>query len=221
MAACLQIIQPGGIFLSAPYAESTTAALSFTSLIFFVKSFPLFGQASAVHDFSLLIAGVGLGLGTTVRSNVLLYGMLFVEEAGRLVWSLKDGITYAKIRRGIFTGLGGLCIAAGFIYPQWIAYNQFCVPHRGAREWCMKAIPGIYAFVQVRYWFVSHSPSLLPNSFLIVKSADANKGPRIPSLLEGQPHPPLPPRRADDYNPLLLRSLDIPPLNSRNNSANV
>lgn len=161
VAACLQIIQPGGIFLSAPYAESTTAALSFTSLIFFVKSFPLFGQASAVHDFSLLIAGLGLGLATTVRSNALLYGLLFAEEAGRLVWSLKDGITYVKIRRGIFTGLGGLCIAAGFIYPQWIAYNQFCVPDREAREWCMRSIPGIYAFVQVRYWCVfSCSPEI-------------------------------------------------------------
>lgn len=154
VAACLQIIQPGGIFLSAPYAESTTAALSFTSLVFFVKSFPLFGQSSVVHDFSLLVAGIGLGLATTVRSNALLYGMLFAEEAGRLVWSLRDGVTYRKIRRGVCTGLGGLSIAAGFIYPQWIAYNQFCVPDREARPWCMRTIPGIYAFVQVRYWCV-------------------------------------------------------------------
>lgn len=154
VAACLQIIQPGGIFLSAPYAESTTAALCFTSLILFVKSFPLFGGASAVHDFSLLFAGIGLGLATTVRSNALLYGMLFAEEAGRLLWSLRDGITYQKIRRGVFTGLGGLCIAAGFVYPQYIAYQQFCVPDRSARPWCQETIPGIYAFVQVRYWYV-------------------------------------------------------------------
>lgn len=154
VAACLQIIQPGGIFLSAPYAESTTAALCFTSLILFVKSFPLFGEASIIHDFSLLLAGIGLGTATTVRSNALLYGMLFAEEAFRLVYSLKSGITYPKIRRGLFTGLGGLCIAVGFVYPQYIAYRQFCVPDRSARPWCQETIPGIYAFVQVRYWYV-------------------------------------------------------------------
>lgn len=154
VAACLHIISPAGIFLSAPYGESTFAALSFASLLFFVKSFPLTGASSFAQDLFLVVCGVGVGLATTIRSNGLMYGLLFLEEAVVVGLSLKNGMSFAKLRRLACTGLGGLCIALGFLAPQYIAYQEYCTPDSISRPWCDKALPSIYEFVQEYYWYV-------------------------------------------------------------------
>lgn len=154
VAACLHIISPAGIFLSAPYGESTFAALSFASLLFFVKSFPLTGASSFAQDFFLVVSGLGIGLVTTIRSNGLFYGLLFLEEAVIVGLSFKNGVSFAKLRRLACAGLGGLSIALGFLVPQYIAYREYCTPDPGARPWCGNAIPSIYTFVQQRYWYV-------------------------------------------------------------------
>lgn len=123
-----------------------------------------------MHDFSLLLAGLAFGVACTVRSNGLLYGVLFAEEAGRLIWSMKPSktsggaagaagepvgltanVTYTTLRRLTYTLLGGLSVAVGFAYPQYIAYQQFCTS-TGARPWCSKTLPSVYSFLQSHYW---------------------------------------------------------------------
>ncbi|KAL3423797.1 gpi mannosyltransferase 2 [Phlyctema vagabunda] len=164
----LHVISPAGLFLSAPYAESSCALLSFLGSLLFTQSFLNQKQSPASRDLLIGAAGIVFAIATTFRSNALLNGLLFLEEAFRLLASLRHGIALGTIRRLILTGLGGSIIGIGFVVPQYIAYTDFCGQEDRilARPWCNKAIPSIYTFVQdhywnvgfLRYWTVSNIP---------------------------------------------------------------
>lgn len=154
-AAALHIISPAGIFLSAPYAESSCALFAFAGCLAFAKSFTTErASATAKHDFLLFGSGVLFGISTTFRSNGILNGLLLLEEAFRVLLSLKDDFQMARIRRLIASGLGGLSVAFGFLLPQYISYSDFCREESVAilRPWCTKPLPSIYTFVQEHYW---------------------------------------------------------------------
>ncbi|TVY85509.1 GPI mannosyltransferase [Lachnellula suecica] len=171
-AAALHIISPAGVFLSAPYAESSCALFAFAGCLTFAKSFPSQRQTtSAKHDFLLVASGVLFGISTTYRSNGILNGLLLLEEAFRVLFNLKDDFGIARIRRLAASGIGGLSVAAGFLLPQYIAYSDFCMETDVAilRPWCNKSLPSIYTFVQdyywncglFRYWTLSNLPLFL------------------------------------------------------------
>lgn len=152
-AASLHIISPAGLFLSAPYAESSCALWSFVGCLLFIKSLGGNGPITGSHDILVLLSGVCFGIATTFRSNGILNGLLLLEEAFRTLWSLKSGFQMSSFRRLIVTGLGGLSVAVGFLLPQSIAYMEYC---RGSdtptRIWCQRTLPSIYSFVQDHYW---------------------------------------------------------------------
>lgn len=159
IAACLHVISPAGLFLSAPYSESTFAFLNFLGCLLFAKSFGLGNHFDIYGDAFLAASGLILGTATTMRGNGLLNGLIFLEEAFRLVFALKDGLKLSILRRLLATGFGGLCIAVGFLAPQYIAYEEFCVNHtftsnynHTSRVWCERQLPSIYSFVQDYYW---------------------------------------------------------------------
>jgi GPI mannosyltransferase 2 len=115
------------------------------------------GQATIWQDMLIPIAGLLFGAATTVRSNGLLNGLLFLEEAIRIIYSLRHGVSVAIVRRLVATGVGGVCIALGFLLPQFIAFQEFCMPSlisddEPSRIWCKRAIPSIYTYVQDYYW---------------------------------------------------------------------
>lgn len=147
-AATLHILSPAGLFLSAPYAESSCAFLTFAGCLLFSKSL---GQSSATQDFLVLASGVVLGLATAFRSNGLLNGILLLEEAFRTLFSLRRGFQLSAVRRLLATGLGGLAVAFGFLFPQYIAYSEYCGQNTG-RPWCDEKFPSVYVFVQAHYW---------------------------------------------------------------------
>lgn len=153
--ASLHIISPAGIFLSAPYAESMCALLSFTGILIFQKSVIPKGQSTLVHDFYVLLSGVLFGVATTFRSNAILNGLLLLEEAIRTFMSLSRGLRLSTVRRLIATGLGGISVAAGLLLPQYISYSEYCRETGVAslRPWCGKLLPSIYTFVQDHYWY--------------------------------------------------------------------
>jgi GPI mannosyltransferase 2 len=158
ITACLHVFSPAGLFLSAPYGESTFALLSFSGYLLFVKSFNFKGQATAHQDMLIAAAGLVLGSATTVRSNGLLNGLLFLEEAIRTIYHLKMAPIVPALRRLVATGIGGLCIAIGFLVPQFIAFQEFCgnraPDNQLQRIWCKDTLPSIYGFVQSHYWYV-------------------------------------------------------------------
>ncbi|KFY05552.1 hypothetical protein V492_08455, partial [Pseudogymnoascus sp. VKM F-4246] len=168
IAGCLHIFSPAGIFLSAPCGESTASFLTFLGVLFFAWGMPAGAVSSGKQDGFVVLAGVTLGLSTTVRSNALLNGIVFAEEAVLVAWSVRNGLSVPKIRRLAAVGVGGCCIAAGFLLPQYIAYQEYCTS-ASPRPWCSSLTPSIYTFVQehywdvgfLRYWKVSNIPLFL------------------------------------------------------------
>ncbi|KAI2629933.1 glycosyltransferase family 76 protein [Hypoxylon sp. NC1633] len=168
IAALLHVLSPAGLFLSAPYAESTFALLSFAGYLFFAKG--LLGQKRTfAHDMSLVASGMWFGFATTFRSNGLFNGIPF---AVALAQELTSSPTLPSIRRRCALVVGGLAIAIGFIVPQLAAYQTFCsIPSKAMlRPWCTSSLPSIYSFVQERYWNVGFlrywTPSNIPLFFL-------------------------------------------------------
>ncbi|KAI2470233.1 glycosyltransferase family 76 protein [Annulohypoxylon bovei var. microspora] len=176
IAALLHIISPAGLFLSAPYAESTFALLSFTGYLFFAKGL-LGPKRTFAHDVSLVASGMWFGFATTFRSNGLFNGIPF---AIALAQELTTSPTPTSIRRRCALLVGGLAIAIGFVAPQLSAYQTFCFA-QSPRPWCTSGMRSIYSFVQerhwnvgfLRYWTLPNIPLFLlatPLLYLLIKS---------------------------------------------------
>ena len=156
-AASLHIISPAGIFLSAPYAESSCALLTFAGVLLFSKSFSSTSDVTtARQDILLLLSGILFGIASAFRSNGVLSGLLLLEEAFRSLFRFVNRPSFPTTRRLALTGLGGLSVAAGFLLPQYIAYSEYCghSSPRASRPWCDRTLPSIYNFVQDHYWYV-------------------------------------------------------------------
>ena len=76
----------------------------------------------------LAAAGLTFGIAATFRSNLILNGLLLLEEALRTLYYLRYEFNLIKVRRLIATGLGGLLVGVGFVLPQYIAYREYCAP---------------------------------------------------------------------------------------------
>ena len=74
--ACLYILSPAGIFLSAPYGESTFALLNFAGLYCYAQATQAKFREARYSDeqefWWTLAAGVSFGAASMVRSNGLL-----------------------------------------------------------------------------------------------------------------------------------------------------
>ncbi|KAJ5050537.1 uncharacterized protein L3040_002414 [Drepanopeziza brunnea f. sp. 'multigermtubi'] len=207
-AALLHIISPAGLFLSAPYAESSCAFLSIVGCFLFTKGVVHPGPATSSHDLSILISGICFGIATTFRSNGILNGLLLLEEAFRTVYRLRDGPSLATVRRLMATGLGGMSVGAGFVVPQYIAYIEYCKGQQSvARIWCEGTLPSIYTFVQdhywncgfFRYWTLSNAPLfLLAAPILVILIASSLWALSVEPQTPGQP--PAPGAKGVDIN---------------------
>ena len=154
VSACLHIIAPAGIFLSAPYAESLFSLLQFSGFLLYAKSVEGKTQSYLIwRDIGILFAGILLGFATTVRSNGIVAGIIFAYDA------VLDAINLLLYNRNLATCrkllcevLAGLAIAIGAAMPQYLAYREFCIEQEELRPWCLKYIPSVYAWVQSFYW---------------------------------------------------------------------
>ncbi len=159
LGACLHILSPAGLFLSAPYAESSCAFFSFAGYLAFAaaRRNDASSRPALPGDLLCLAAGLSFGVATFFRSNGLLNGLLFVYEAATGAVQFLRQPSLPLLRRLIFVGLGGLLVGAGSVLPQAVAYRQFClepsgVPGEEFRPWCTALLPSIYTFVQSHYW---------------------------------------------------------------------
>lgn len=141
VAACLHIISPAGIFLSAPYAEAPFSALSMLGFWLYLKAL----RQDSLEQFVLLIAsGISFGCATLLRSNGLFSGLVFLIDALALIAQGRISIRlFATIIAGVYVGVG-------FVLPQLLAYRDYC--RLEPREWCDSRLPLIYSFVQSHYW---------------------------------------------------------------------
>jgi Gpi18-like mannosyltransferase len=221
ISAALHILSPAGLFLTAPYAESLFSLLSFLGYLFYVFSCERPDTSRDYrNDARLLASGVCFGLATTVRSNGVLAGLIFVfdvlADVALLVhryphvrrygtyaislsvlflsiawatglrlqellgWVLEYwrifAIAFANaalylvlrpgfgsyntkslnghIRKIIISIFSGAYIAGGLIFPQYLAYKEYCTNEDVGkiREWCSAFPPSVYSWVQSHYW---------------------------------------------------------------------
>ena len=152
VSACLHIVTPAGMFLSAPYAESVFSFLQFSGFYFYAKS--KMTVRTKRRGNQVLISGLLFGLATTVRSNGLLAGSIFaLDAAGDALMLFQSDRSLAMLWNIVVSVVAGLFVASGTLLPQWLAYNEYCTgEYTNRRSWCKKAVPSIYTWVQSHYW---------------------------------------------------------------------
>lgn len=156
VAACVHIFAPAGIFLSAPYTESSFSLTNFLGMLLYAMSGagadP--GSFTARRRPSLVVAaGIAFGVASMFRSNGLLNGIVFATHILRhLPYLFASKTRLQSFTQCLVGTLGGLANLAGFVIPQIVAYKQFCHGSVDDSEWCHQTIPSVYSYVQTRYW---------------------------------------------------------------------
>lgn len=165
LSAVFHILSPAGVFLSAPYAESLFAMLTFGGAFWYSRGRRCFARGDELMG-AIWIFGCGLvfGLSTLMRGNGLLSGFTLVYELvvclqGLLRLSkksrgLKDDLARTLLARSIVIGLSGVAMALIASWPQFVAYQEFCSGQEEGvrRRWCSAFIPSIFTFVQAESW---------------------------------------------------------------------
>ena len=158
LSACLHIISPAGVFLSAPYGESPFSCLQFAGLYLYVLAIQAeCSKSTAKGAACRLSSGLSFGLATLIRSNGLLSGMIFAYDAVvEASFLIRANATSARLQRLACTVLAGSFIATGVLLPQYLAYREHCIApssnNLARRPWCNRLPPSIYTFVQSHYW---------------------------------------------------------------------
>lgn len=149
IVAGLHIVAPAGIFLSAPYTESSYSALSILGYYLYAQGLK---ERKINHDLAIVASGLVFGTASMFRSNGVLNGVMFAIDLVDILRTSGGRISY---RHGCALLAGGALIAAGFATPQVIAYTEYCSAVEdlsSARPWCGSLPPSIYTFVQTHYW---------------------------------------------------------------------
>jgi len=109
------------------------------------------------RDALKIAAGLSFGLGTTVRSNGLLSGLIFMIDALCNARSMFYSPNFRlQVRELCVTVMAGILLGFGTIIPQYLAYMEYCSSSAGdLRPWCATAMPSIYNWVQKHYWYVA------------------------------------------------------------------
>ncbi|KAL8850777.1 MAG: hypothetical protein Q9221_004275 [Calogaya cf. arnoldii] len=189
ISASLHIISPAGLFLSAPYAESSFSFLHFVGFHLYASSVQAHHDGKmSLRDVLVILSGLGFGLATTFRSNGLLSGLIFCFDIVKTISLFQEDASsetvVSGLRRIIILVVAGLFMAAGFIFPQYLAYQEYCDDAKAEHlaAWCTRRIPSIYAWVQshywnvglFRYWTLSNAPLfLLATPMLLILTASA------------------------------------------------
>ena len=164
MSANLHIISPAGLFLSAPYAESSFALVNFTGFYLYSQSFQSHKLDKALlSNCLLLLSGITFGVASMLRGNGLFSGVVYVYDAIEIMWTavwkiqtFETGFELVSIfQRLIIIGFTGVLMACIACVPQYIAYSELCLKvssNLGKRKWCDATVPSVYAWVQKEYW---------------------------------------------------------------------
>ncbi|THV89777.1 mannosyltransferase, partial [Aureobasidium pullulans] len=183
VAASLHVFSTAGLFLSAPYSESLFSMLNFLGVLLHARipwEMPL-EKYGPFCLLSLLLSGACFGLATTVRSNGLFSGLVYFHHVYMLFHSRINLRTIVTI---VVIGISAAMILSGMLFPQYMAYQEFCVGPSAASElrpWCTRTLPSIYSWVQehywnvgfLRYWTVSNIPLFLlalPMLFVLIST---------------------------------------------------
>jgi len=156
LAACLHVLSPAGVFLSATSPEALFSFWNFLSFLWLSYSA---GEAPTVwhkvnNGLGAIGAGCAFAAASTIRGNGLLSAAAFAVHAFPIALRVLSG-TIALADSWAFACLvaGAVVTVLGFAYPQYLAYTRYCTDDAAlARPWCDKIPPSIFTFVQAHYW---------------------------------------------------------------------
>jgi len=158
IAACLHIVSPAGIFLSAPYAEAPFSCLNMLGFWLYLQAHSNTESSTTRKCCALIMSGMSFGGATMMRSNGILSGIPFLIDALRsslvALKDLREGrVNSSRVLALLATIVAGLATAAGLALPQYMAYQEYCNRSGDVRSWCYSRLPLIYSFVQSHYWY--------------------------------------------------------------------
>lgn len=157
-AAALHTFSPAGVFLCAPYSESTFAFLSMSGFLGYSHAIQYFHRGQAFRGCTAMVgAGLSFGIASIVRGNGILAGIPYLIEAiaaGLAI--LLQGFTMTRFSRLVSVIVGGMFVGIGMLIPQVLGYREYCLGRNaGARRpWCELTVPSIFSWVQTHYWYV-------------------------------------------------------------------
>ena len=156
LAACIHIISPAGIFLSAPYAESSFSLLNFAGCYLYAKAKTSTCVQNTKGDALIIFSGIIFGVGSTFRGNGLFSGLILIYDAVSSMSKIVHSTDIkANVRKLLVVCLSGVFMGSIAILPQWLAYKEYCTKLNAesvVRPWCSNWVPSIYAWVQKEYW---------------------------------------------------------------------
>jgi phosphatidylinositol glycan class V len=157
ISSVLHILTPASLFLSAPYTEALFSLLNLTGMLFYAQSRVAAQNKSPSiqEDLYKLSSGLFFGMATLVRSNGLLSGLILLWDVARyLPRVVSMRLAVHDVRRMTITCVSGVLIALGFVWPQVLAYTEFCSQNFKSQPplWCSNSFPSIYSWVQRHYW---------------------------------------------------------------------
>lgn len=174
--ALLYVINPAGIFITAPYSESAANLMTFTALYLREISLtnshgenlrnPLNYKITHFrHVFSIfpyLMSAIFVGLGIGIRSNIILVAYVYLYDTLYFLY-------YQKVFATLSAMIAGLITFTSFLALNYFPYVEFC-PERVV--WCDKQVPFLYLFAQSHYWNVGFfqywTANNIPNFLLAI-----------------------------------------------------
>ncbi|KAF2642614.1 GPI mannosyltransferase 2 [Massarina eburnea CBS 473.64] len=161
VACVLHILSPAGLFLVSSYTESVFASVNFLGMLYYVRARLAAStnkKQTIREDLLLVTSGFLFGLATVARSNGLLSGLIFLFDVAVCVpTALMNRLSRHELRSVLVTCVAGVFVAVGFVFPQYVAYQEYCTTGHGhgiTAPWCQRMIPSIYTWVQSKYWNV-------------------------------------------------------------------
>jgi phosphatidylinositol glycan class V len=136
IASLLVLVQPSGIFSTTIYSETPVQFLTYFGLYIFHKSRR---NSKIVHKLLYLSSGIIFSLAFGIRSNSLLYGIIYVYDLTQFK-NFKDIICTITTGSFLFISL---------IYSTYLSYIEYC-PTRGA--WCDSMTKSLVSYAQSHYW---------------------------------------------------------------------
>lgn len=134
IASMLILVQPSGIFSTAPYSEPIVQLLCYTGL--YLNILRTKGIENKLRYFA---SGVLFSIAFTIRSNAILYGIIYLHDI-----FFKRG----RISKLLAFATGSL-LAATLAYMTYLPYAIYC-PERG--EWCNSWSKSLVSYAQAKYW---------------------------------------------------------------------
>jgi phosphatidylinositol glycan class V len=124
----------------------------------FVYALRRFNKNQTVAGSAMMVlAGLSPCAATIVRSNGILAGIPFLFEAiTAALGILSQGLSTTRLAQLASLGAGGLLVGVGLVYPQFLAYREYCYGRSpdDRRPWCNLTLPSIFTWVQSHYWYV-------------------------------------------------------------------